>query len=178
MVSWCATGWAGSSVRRANAQIMSIRSIQHGIEYLAVRGAMATAGALPLPAAQRLGAGAGSLAFDLFRVRRDVTVANIERALGVSRADAVGIGRRAYRNLGRSLFEFAAFARFTPEEVRDLVTLEGMEHLRAVHAHGRGAVFVTGHHGSWELMGAVMAANGFPVDYLVGRAEQQRAWTR
>jgi KDO2-lipid IV(A) lauroyltransferase len=107
-------------------------------------------------------------------VRREVTVDNIERALGVTRAQAVRIGRGAYRNLGRSLFEFAAFARFSREDVRALVSLEGMEHLRDVHAHGRGAVFVTGHHGSWELMGAVMAANGFPVDYLVGQQSNGR----
>ncbi len=135
---------------------------------------MAAAGTLPIPVLQHIGAGAGALAFDVFRVRRGVTVDNIERALGVTRAEAVRIGRAAYRNLGRAMFEFAAFARLTRENVRDLVSLDGMEHLRDVREHGRGAVFVTGHHGSWELLGAVMAANGFPVDYLVGQQSNER----
>ncbi|HBZ00685.1 MAG TPA: lipid A biosynthesis acyltransferase, partial [candidate division Zixibacteria bacterium] len=33
---------------------------------------------------------------------------------------------------------------------------------------GKGAVLVTGHFGSWELMGAYVAQHGWPIDYLVG----------
>ena len=153
---------------------MSARSLQHSIEYAAVRGAMAAAAALPLAAAQNIGAGAGALAFDVFRVRREVTVDNIERALGVPRAEAVRIGRRAYHNLGRSLFEFAAFARFTREDVQELVAIEGAEHLHAALAKGRGMVFVTGHHGNWELVGAALTVLGLPTDFLIGQQANGR----
>ena len=153
---------------------MSTRTIQHSIEYAAVRGALAAAGALPITAAQRVGAAAGTLAFDVFRLRRAVSVDNIAQALGVSHAEAVRIARRAYRNLGRSLLEFSAFARITRAGMRDLVACEGLEHLHGALEGGRGVVFVTGHHGNWELMGALLAAYGFPTDFLVGQQANSR----
>ncbi len=153
---------------------MTVRGFRHAVEYTAVRGALGAAGSLPIAAAQRLGACAGSLAFDGFRVRRGVSVENIEKALGVPRADAVRIARRSYRNLGRAMLEFCAFARLTRAQVIDLVSVSGLEHLERVRDEGHGAVFVTGHHGNWELLGATIAARGFKMDFLVGEQANSR----
>jgi len=38
----------------------------------------------------------------------------------------------------------------------------------AALAEGRGVIVVTGHFGSWELLGASTAAQGIPVDFIVG----------
>jgi KDO2-lipid IV(A) lauroyltransferase len=72
------------------------------------------------------------------------------------------------------MFEFSAFASLTPARVRDLVTLDGIEHLNRALARGRGVVFVTGHYGNWELFGAAIAANGIPIDFLVGEQTNRR----
>ena len=80
------------------------REIRHAIEYAAVRGALFMAGAFPLRLGRAIGACAGWLAFAL-RIRRDVSVDNIQQALGVSRGEATRIARRSYQNLGRGLIE-------------------------------------------------------------------------
>jgi KDO2-lipid IV(A) lauroyltransferase len=46
--------------------------------------------------------------------------------------------------------------------------MEGREYLDAALERGRGVVAVTGHFGSWELLGAATAAHGYAVDFLVG----------
>ena len=171
---WCATAPDVSCAHPGDHAAMSLRNLTHFIEYGAVRAAMAAAGALPVPVLQRIGAGAGALAFDVFRVRRGVSVENIQRALGVSRGEAVRIARRAYRNLGRYMLEFSAFAHLRPEQVLELVTFDGFENLTEALSRGRGIVFVTGHFGDWELLGAAMAARGIPMDALVGEQANGR----
>lgn len=153
---------------------MPSRKLQHSIEYGAVRAVMTAAGALPLPVSQRIGAALGAFAFDVVKIRRDVSVDNIERALGVPHDEAVRIARRSYQNLGRSLFEFSAFARLSEQRFRDLVTFDGFEHLENAIAAGKGIVFVTGHYGNWEMLGAAMAARGIPTDFLVGEQSNSR----
>lgn len=149
------------------------REIRHDIEYTAVRGALALAALLPLGVARAAGASAGGLAFAL-RVRRDVSVDNIVRALGVPRSEATRIARRAYQNLGRSMMEFAAFSRWTREEILRETDIEGAEHLSHAREGGRGAVIVAGHFGNWELGGTVIPALGYPNHFVVGEQSNAR----
>ncbi len=72
---------------------------------------------------------------------------------------------RSFGNLGRSLAEFARLGRLRPEELRERVGVEGMEHLEAAQKatdHG-GVVILTAHFGSWELLAAAMVARDIPV---------------
>lgn len=149
------------------------RAIRHDIEYAAVRGALALAASLPLGVARGVGASAGWLAYAL-GIRREVTVDNIVRALGVSRGEAGRIGCRAYQNLGRSMMEFAAFSRWSREEVLRETDIEGAEHLANARAAGRGAVIVAGHFGNWELGGTVIPALGYPNHFVVGEQSNAR----
>jgi len=86
----------------------------------------------------------------------------------VPRSQAVGIGRRSYANMGRSLMEYTAFARLSAGDVAELVELNGKEHFERAFAGGKGVVLFTAHLGNWELMGARFAAEGYPTDFLVG----------
>ncbi|MCK4349632.1 MAG: lysophospholipid acyltransferase family protein, partial [Candidatus Krumholzibacteria bacterium] len=63
---------------------------------------------------------------------------------------------------------FASFGRLSPERIRRIVRIEGAEHLDRCLDRGGGIVAVTGHFGSWELLGAASVAHGYPVDFLVG----------
>ena len=118
----------------------------------------------------RLSALLGVLAFDLFRVRRKVTLANLERAFGESMSPAgrKSVGRRSYINFAKSMVEFASLRRIDAARLRGLVELEGREHVEAALAKGNGIIIVTGHFGSWEFLGAAAVAHGFEVDFLVG----------
>jgi len=150
-----------------------VKRVRHAVEYASVRVALALASSLPLGLARAVGAALGGVAFDVVRVRRAVVIDNIVRGLGVSRRTAARIGRRSYANLGRYLMEFSAQRRLKPDQVRSLVRFEGAEHLDAALAAGRGAVVFGGHYGNWELLGAAMAAYGYPISFLVG---EQTNW--
>jgi hypothetical protein len=50
----------------------------------------------------------------------------------------------------------------------NFLSVEGEDNFRSIKDSGKGAVLVTGHFGSWELMGAYLSRRGWPIDYLVG----------
>ncbi len=112
----------------------------------------------------------GAFAFDAVRIRRRVTLDNLERAFGdtIGEAERVRIGRRSYVNFAKSMVEFASLRRLSAERLREMVRFHGMEHVDAALAEGKGLVAVTGHFGSWELLGASVAARGVPIDFLIG----------
>lgn len=62
---------------------------------------------------------------------------------------------RTFIHLGKSLLEVMTI---DPRRLRTDVTFRGSEHLAAAMAKGKGVVFVTGHIGNWEIMGAAVAA--------------------
>jgi KDO2-lipid IV(A) lauroyltransferase len=153
---------------------LRLRRFRQFVEYLAVRGAMWMAGALPLPLASAIGAGVGRCAFDVVRMRREVSVDNITRALGVPAGDAAAIARASYANLGRSFMEFAAFRHLDRRRLLASLDFEGLEHLERVREAGKGGILASGHTGHWELWPAALVARGFPVDSLVGQQTNER----
>lgn len=152
----------------------SWREFRQSIEYAAVRSALSMAARVPLEAARRVGVVFGWVAFDVARLRRETSVANAATSLGVSARQATKIARASYANLGRCLWEYAAFGRLTRAEVLALIEYDGLEHLESTLAKGRGAIIVSAHLGNWELMGAGFAAHGLPIHFLVGEQTNTR----
>ena len=144
-------------------------TVTHRLEYAAVRAAQAIVCALPAGLARELGAVLGSLAFSVVRVRRDVTLRQLEAALGpaVPRRALARIALAAYRNFGRMTFEYARFPRLSRSEIERTVRVTGGEHLRSALAGGKGVILVAAHFGNWELA-ATLATMCYPVSFLVG----------
>jgi KDO2-lipid IV(A) lauroyltransferase len=147
-----------------------MRRIRHRIELAGVRLLVALPRILPLKASVKLGGVLGIVAFDVVRIRRRVTLANLDRAFGDSRCanEKVRIGRASYVNFAKSIIEFASLGRLKKEDYPKIVRFEGIKHLQGPVARGHGVIAVTGHFGSWELLGASAAAYGLPIDFLVG----------
>lgn len=143
-------------------------TLQHRLEYAAVRALQALICALPAGAARNLGAGLGSLAYWM-GVRRDVVMGHLRRVFGGERGEGEleEIARESYRNFGRMTFEYGRFPRLTRRDVDRLVTVTGGRHLDEALGKGRGAILVAGHFGNWE-MAATLAWKGYPVTFLVG----------
>ena len=76
------------------------------------------------------------------------------------------MARRTFRNFGKYLVDFFTFSRMTPAEVRRLVSIEHMVHLKEALRLGRGALLITAHLGNWELGGAIMAALGYRLNVV------------
>jgi KDO2-lipid IV(A) lauroyltransferase len=143
---------------------------RHRLELAGARLLVALPRIFPLKMSVKLGGALGVLFFDVFRTRRRVTIENLDRAFGgeIGASDKIRIGRRSYVNFAKSIVEFASLGRLKKEDYVRLVRLDGLEHLREPLGRGQGVVAVTGHLGSWELLGAGVAARDLPVDFLVG----------
>jgi KDO2-lipid IV(A) lauroyltransferase len=68
-------------------------------------------------------------------------------------------------NMARSFVELALLRRGDAEELRQLVSIEGIEHLEKARKDSEtgGVIALTAHFGSWELLAASMVAHGLPV---------------
>ena len=146
------------------------KSVSHRIEFAAVKATAGLARVLPLAWGLAYGAFLGRLVFDVFRVRRSVTLENLRSALGRETAEAerVRIGRRAYMNFGRFMIEYARFPLLKSENIRSLLTFRGLEHLDRSLERGKGALIIPGHFGDWELLGVSFQLIGYKMNFLVG----------
>jgi KDO2-lipid IV(A) lauroyltransferase len=143
---------------------------QDRLEYLGVISFVRGVRLLPDWMAVGLGGVLGRIAFDLLRIRRRVTVANLRGHIDRGRigSDAVTLGRRAYMNFGRAIAEFARLPCIDVPYIRNHIRMEGLTHLDKALEEGKGAVLVTGHFGSWELMGCALVRLGYPLAFVVG----------
>jgi KDO2-lipid IV(A) lauroyltransferase len=116
-----------------------------------------------------LGAFVGRVCFDVFRIRRQVTLGNLRRVFGqrYDEAELTRLARRSYAALGSALLEFCSLWSMSREELVGCVRMENLDVLEDVLAQGKGCIFVTGHYGSWELYGASFAARGYKTTFLV-----------
>jgi KDO2-lipid IV(A) lauroyltransferase len=61
------------------------------------------------------------------------------------------IVRGVFRHFGRLLMELLRVSRLPHDRLRAMCVFDGLERVAQALAHGRGALFVTGHFGFWEL---------------------------
>ena len=145
-------------------------TLEDRLEYLGVILFLKGARLLSTVLALRLGSALGRLAFDIFRFRRTVTLNNLRTHLADSdlRGSRVEVGRRSYANFGMAIAEFVRLPLVGPAYIEKHIRLEGLDNLDRAMREGKGAILVTGHFGSWELMGCVLAHLGYPVTFVVG----------
>ncbi len=103
---------------------------------------------------------------------RKAVAQNIRRiyeAQGITPAETVcdGMARKTFQYFGKYLVDFFRFARLTPEEVRQRISIQNRHYLEECRGNGKGVLMVTAHFGNWELGGAVMTALGVPLNALV-----------
>lgn len=75
--------------------------------------------------------------------------------------------RAAWDNFARGVHETIAAVRSPIEMIRDAVAMEGEEHLQRALAKGRGVIALSAHLGSFTLIGARLAAAGYPFYVVV-----------
>jgi len=93
-------------------------------------------------------------------------VRNLEMAFpDLSPAERDGIRRGMWRNWGRFIADFGRFGYLSHDRLRELITLDP-PHIApeiAERAKKRGALVLTAHYGSFEMLHAGVAAYGYPV---------------
>ncbi len=115
---------------------------------------------LPWWLQRALGRGVGWLALRLARSRRRVAEVNIALCFPELDADArAALLERNFRELGIGLFEFARAWWGNVEPMRKVLRIEGLEHVEAARAEGRGVIVVSGHFTTLEMAARLMCAH-------------------
>ncbi|MFC1485615.1 lysophospholipid acyltransferase family protein [Candidatus Latescibacterota bacterium] len=141
-----------------------MKRIVHIVEYLALRLLGMVLLVLPLRFTYLTARILGWFTFEVLRVRRGITLDNLTRSLGdrYSPDELVEIAGEAYRQIAMTLAEILVFPRLK-ECLGEIVEADEFQPLKKAREDGRGLIVATCHHGSWEMVGAALAARGIPM---------------
>jgi KDO2-lipid IV(A) lauroyltransferase len=157
---------------------MSKSNLQINLEYLIARSLLTIFGWLPVRAALFVGSelGRGSYYFS-GRLRR-TGLRNLALAFPeLDQKERRRLLRGCFENLGRLLGIFSQFATADPRTLQSLIECEGLEHIDAARASGRGIILFTGHVGAWELSSFALSLFGYPLSFLVRRIDNPKIET-
>jgi KDO2-lipid IV(A) lauroyltransferase len=129
---------------------------------------MRTVGRIPRPIARKLGDLLGDTGFLLDRKHREITLNNLEFAMG---AELEGTqrwqtARAIYRNMGQILLEVGWSLWASPAELKQRFHIDGLDHYRAAYEKGKGVLAITAHIGNWELLSIVADRVNMPINVL------------
>lgn len=120
-------------------------------------GLMAAAARLPWSWQRGLGRGLGALLRRLLGKRRKVAERNLALCFPELDPEArAALLRAHFVTLGIGLFEFARAWWGSVRPLRRGLVVEGLEHLQAARAGGRGVIVVSGHFTTLEVCGRLM----------------------
>ena len=124
-------------------------------------------GLLPLRICKLWGLFAAFLLNRVFKFRRKVISLQMQRVY-IDRGlkdekECARIRDGFYRNFGLIIAESMRIPSGHLEYLDSIVEPQGLEHLDAALAKGKGVLFLGGHIGSWELGGAALIQRGYPV---------------
>ena len=113
---------------------------------------------LPLSWIEAIGSFLGWLVYRLAPSRRRVTRINIQQAYPeYTEVEIKKLIKSSYKSLGISIFEMALAWWASRDYLRAHCTVEGMEHLEAELAKGKGVIMLTGHFSTLEIGGILLA---------------------
>jgi len=78
---------------------------------------------------------------------------------------------RNFRNHSKAYADLMRLPVARVEDLRSLLRIQGMEHLEAARARGRGVLVVSAHMGSWEVAAAIWSATVAPVSLFAEELE-------
>jgi Lauroyl/myristoyl acyltransferase len=115
--------------------------------------------------------------FIFMRGYRKRMAENIESVLGQEIPDPrerQKLAWRAWLNFAQGVLETARVMHFSRERIISTVVLEGEEHIQRALEKGKGVLALSAHLGSFTLIGARLAASGYPFSAVIKSPRNQR----
>ena len=138
------------------------------LEYAAAWAGLKALGLLPRGAARSVGAAFASASYGVRTPLRRAALFNLQLAfpeLSDSRREEIVLGM--IRQIGWMAGEFSQFPKYTPENISQIVEIDGAENFDCAQRRGKGVLFLTGHMSAWELAPFAHALYGHPLYFLV-----------
>ena len=122
-------------------------------------------------------AAAEKVTFAIFRKYRMKMEENLALAMGEeisSPEERRALIRRAWRNFAQTLLEAFWAMHASKEKILSGVAMEGEEHLKRALAKGKGVIALSAHLGNFTMIGARLAAAGYPFSVVVKQPRDRR----
>ena len=149
--------------------------MQEWLEFAAAWIGLKALGILPRRAARFVSATFASAAYAIRTPLRDAAMFNLKLAFpDWSEEKRSATVRGMIRQVGWMAGEFSQFPRYTPENIRRIVEIDGEENFANAQAAGNGVLFLTGHMSAWELSSFTHALYGHPLYFLVRPISNRR----
>lgn len=113
----------------------------------------------------------GTAVFHLAQKERRKIIRHLEFAFGKEKTgrEIQAIAKGVAVHFFTVLADFFRLPVIIRQGINSFTTVEGIHHLDEAMKAGRGVIMITGHFGNWELLGAWLAQNGYPLK-VVGTA--------
>lgn len=120
---------------------------------------------LPRVTAIRLMRMIGLLIYTFDKDGRQRTISHLTMAFGdqKSPAEIRCLADRVYRHFATAIADAIRLPVILRHGINTLVNAQGMRHLDQALAGGHGVLMITGHFGNWEVLGAWLVQNGYPL---------------
>lgn len=145
-----------------------LKNIYRLIEYYILYLLLKVLSLLPLTFTAWAGEAIGRIIYLFDLKHRAIALKNLELTIG--RDKDIGrlrlIVKGSLENLGRSAGEFISIRRYTKENIKKFVAIEGWENFKEAYREGKGIIFLTGHFGNWELLAVVLSLLGCPINVV------------
>lgn len=121
---------------------------------------------LPLKQSYALAENIGALQYRFSRVDRENIEGNLNCIFNRQPDKVAELTPQVFKNFGKYLVDFFRFSLLDKKFFEQQVEYHGLEYISESLAYGKGAVVVTAHLGNWELCGAALAMNGYPISAI------------
>lgn len=145
-----------------------MRRLRWWVEYILLAAWGMKLRSLPLSLARGVGRVIGLLGWWLLPFRRRVCQENLQRAFPQRSPDLiVALSRIVFAHFGKWAVELFYLPRMKREDFAKEMVVTGWENLDRAYREGKGVIFVSGHLGNWEWLGAITSQKGYRVTYVV-----------
>jgi KDO2-lipid IV(A) lauroyltransferase len=116
------------------------------------------------------------MAFLLLSDYRQRMEENLAAAFGdeMSIPERKALVRAAWVSFARGVLDTTQVMHYSKDRILSAITLEGEEHIKRALEHGKGVLALSAHLGSFTMIGARLAAGGFPFCVVVKQPADER----
>jgi len=120
----------------------------------------------------------GDLAHDHSKASRDNVYDNLRHVLGkqtgLTRLEQVARG--IFRHQARNYYDLFRVASLNGEQIRELVTVQGLDNIDQALRSGHGIIMFTAHFGNLDIAGQMFALEGYPITIVAEHLQPERLY--